>query len=63
MIELSPEEFVVRCQRSSNGAYDLFKQILTLLEAEKTRVSAYQFLIELRNYFKQATRKGVTFNF
>ncbi len=63
MIELSPEEFVVRCQHSSNGAYDLFKQILTLLEAEKTRVSAYQFLIELRNYFEQTNPKGCHFQF
>lgn len=46
----SVKSFVTACKQSSNDSYQQFKELLILLEDNKTRAKAYDFLLDLKEY-------------
>lgn len=59
----SVELFVSECQQSSQLAYQKFKQLLYRLESSETRLSAYQFLTELCQYYQSEQPENCHFQF
>jgi methionine S-methyltransferase len=62
-LNLSPAEFISRCQQSSDSAYQLFKRLLLDLENVSNRKQAFLLLMEIKQLCKKQQPKGVHFQF
>lgn len=63
MINQSLEDFIAICNRSSNEAYQQFKELLKQLDGVASRKKAYKFLLDLKQYCSTNLNTGSNFQF